>query len=274
MIASQTSAEMSSSDSLLDTPVPDTPDVPLSPMPAFFTAKAQSTDQLNHGDAASGFDPDRRGRAQSLGNLDELDSFLGTGETPEKSRDTVDDDDDDSSSTSSSTSSSSSNSSSSSSSSSSSRDSDSSEKDAKSTSEVFVDAVDEDSDEQKPEAADSSTSACTAPVLTATLVDLNFPSSAAASREATPATEKARRSEAAVAAALGKIRRPKRVVHYLFCCQTTNHRLKCVVHYLFHHYQHLYLNQTTRSVESIESTIKNRMKQKKCTNRNACLLNE
>jgi len=44
----------------------------------------------------------------------------------------------------------------------------------------------------------------TLPALTDTLVDLNFPASAAASREATPAIEKARRSEIAIAAALAK----------------------------------------------------------------------
>jgi len=62
VVAAQTSADLSSSDSLLDTPVPDTPDVPLSPLPAFFTAanKTQSVDQLNRAAAAADADGDDR----------------------------------------------------------------------------------------------------------------------------------------------------------------------------------------------------------------------
>ena len=199
VIAPQTSVDLSSSDSLLDTPVPDTPDVPLSPMPAFFTptGKTQSMDQLNVRDAAAA-DQGSRGRAKSSGNLDDLDRLLGTmnGGTGKSSSDDDSDDDDDDSDESSEDDDEKKESSDSDSESESQSDSDSSSSSDDDSAVMKVSKTDDGSDSQPPTIA--------LPVPTDTLVDLNFPASAAASREATPATEKARRSELAVASALTK----------------------------------------------------------------------
>jgi hypothetical protein len=44
VISQQQSVDLGSSDSLLDTPVPDTPDIPLSPVPAFFVGESNPKD--------------------------------------------------------------------------------------------------------------------------------------------------------------------------------------------------------------------------------------
>jgi len=186
VIAPQTSADLSSSDSLLDTPVPDTPDVPLSPVPAFFTAagKTQSVEQLNcpADDVAY-----RHSRTKSSSNLDDLDCLLRTLNGPDKKHDEddddeheEDDDDDDD-------------------------DSDSSDDSSSSDSSDNKSAVSEILGHVDNAAAPSKSSVTPSlPVPTDTLVDLNIPASAAASREATPAIERTRRREAAVTAALAK----------------------------------------------------------------------
>lgn len=86
--------DLSSSESLLDTPVPDTPDIPLSPVPAFFAGKdsrkTQSMDQLNHqtdqiGRPLQTISKDKLkqqhapppDRTQSFGDLDDLGGILG-----------------------------------------------------------------------------------------------------------------------------------------------------------------------------------------------------
>lgn len=88
--------DLSSSESLLDTPVPDTPDIPLSPVPAFFgskdSRKTQSMDQLNHQADQIGRPLQTKSkdklrqqqqhapppdRTQSFGDLDDLGGLLG-----------------------------------------------------------------------------------------------------------------------------------------------------------------------------------------------------
>lgn len=94
--------DLSSSDSLLDTPVPDTPDIPLSPVPAFFSAKdprkTQSMDQLSY--SQPGRPPHDRAndqlrvqqkqgtcppdRTKSFDDLDDLDILLGAPKISER----------------------------------------------------------------------------------------------------------------------------------------------------------------------------------------------
>ncbi|ELT95082.1 hypothetical protein CAPTEDRAFT_202967 [Capitella teleta] len=95
----ETPTDGGSADSLMDTPVPETPDVPLAPMPAFFPSSptkllepqrlAKSQDHINRNDATPSPKPlskvkksktSKSGRKtkSAAANLDDLDSLLDT----------------------------------------------------------------------------------------------------------------------------------------------------------------------------------------------------